>query len=201
MAMHPRDLHPDRSLDKSWDLSSAADGRARSPAELLDNLRLRLSQLPENHPSALRDTSDVQRGAANWDDGARSRQHPGESLRDWPRGRQASAELSAARDDKGWPDFMAPHDKVSPPGFADESRRSAEASADAHDDGSPPSGGSLADLFRAARDACDALAESADAGVLGDIEVFPGNARYDPYRPWFMSAEPLTPWFAVGDGL
>jgi hypothetical protein len=53
--------------------------------------------------------------------------------------------------------------------------------------------------MRAARDARDALAESASAGVLAGIEVFPGKARYETYRPWFMSADPFTPWFAVGE--
>lgn len=63
--MSARDLPHDRSLDEDHASHAMADraapdrtvtdGAARSPAELLDNLRLRLSQLPENHPSAVRD--------------------------------------------------------------------------------------------------------------------------------------------------
>jgi hypothetical protein len=51
-------MPPDQSLDRPSDDSSAdwlADSRAaRPPAELLDNLRLRLCDLPGNHPSAIR---------------------------------------------------------------------------------------------------------------------------------------------------
>jgi hypothetical protein len=53
---------PNRPWDRSWERRSAADesldrrggpdDRARPPRELLDNLRLRLSQLADNHPSA-----------------------------------------------------------------------------------------------------------------------------------------------------
>src|SRR5215470_16714548 len=59
--MRPIDVPSHRWLDQGnggdedWLAGSRApDGRARSPAELLDNLRLRLSELPGNHPSAPR---------------------------------------------------------------------------------------------------------------------------------------------------
>jgi hypothetical protein len=155
MTMQPRDLHPNRSLDKTWDLPSGADGRARSPAELLDNLRLRLSQLPDGHPSAARATSDIQPGRLTQDN----------------------------NEDRSW---------QWPP-------RSAADGAD--DSGSLSAGGKLADLIKMVRDAGDGLAEWADGDVLADIERFPGDARYEPYRPWFMSAEPFTPWFAAGEDL
>src|SRR5215467_6157595 len=61
LSMRPIDVPSHRSLDQcnggdeDWRAGSRApDGRARSPAELLDNLRLRLSGLPGNHPSAPR---------------------------------------------------------------------------------------------------------------------------------------------------
>src|SRR5215469_3232734 len=49
-ALHPP---PDRSLDAKQDPPGDRAGNPRSPAELLDNLRLRLGQLAENHPSAV----------------------------------------------------------------------------------------------------------------------------------------------------
>jgi hypothetical protein len=62
--MRPMDMSPNRSLDRDngraedtrpWPrVPDVPDGRARSPAELLDNLRLRLLELPDNHPSAPR---------------------------------------------------------------------------------------------------------------------------------------------------
>jgi hypothetical protein len=65
--MRSRDLPPNYSLADSRGPSGDADGRARSPAELLDNLRLRLSQLPENHPSAFRDAVNVRERPAERD--------------------------------------------------------------------------------------------------------------------------------------
>jgi hypothetical protein len=153
--MQPRDLHPNQSLDKTWDLPNVPDGRARSPAELLDNLRLRLSQLPDGHPSAPRDANDLQPRHVTQDN---------TEDRSWQ-----------------WPSRSSP-DR-------------------AHDSGSLSAGGTLADLIRTVRDAGDGLAEWGDGDVLADIERFPGDARYEPYRPWFMSADPFTPWFAAGEDL
>jgi hypothetical protein len=62
--MRSRDLPHNRSLDDSREPPSGVDGSARPPAELLDNLRLRLSQLPENHPSAFRQAYDSREGPA-----------------------------------------------------------------------------------------------------------------------------------------
>jgi hypothetical protein len=64
--MRSRDLPPNRSLADNYDQSGAADGRARSPAELLDNLRLRLSQLPENHPSAMPESMQERDSEREW---------------------------------------------------------------------------------------------------------------------------------------
>ena len=41
-----------RPWERSLDQRGSRDGRARPPGELLDNLRLRLSELNTNHPSA-----------------------------------------------------------------------------------------------------------------------------------------------------
>ena len=46
-------LPPDGSLDAKQDPPGDRAGNPRSSAELLDNLRLRLAQLAENHPSAV----------------------------------------------------------------------------------------------------------------------------------------------------
>jgi hypothetical protein len=81
--MHSRDLPPNRSLDDSRDPPSGiVDGRSRSPAELLDNLRLRLSRLPENHPSAFRKADDRREAPAEtdvdrWSDGVGASQDDG----------------------------------------------------------------------------------------------------------------------------
>jgi len=56
--MRSMDRPARRPLEDGHDLAmepvcqGVPDGPARSPAELLDNLRLRLSELPANHPSA-----------------------------------------------------------------------------------------------------------------------------------------------------
>ena len=60
--MRSIDTPAGRPLDDFHDLPAEArarkggvpDGRARSPAELFDNLRLRLSELPASHPSSPR---------------------------------------------------------------------------------------------------------------------------------------------------
>ena len=61
LCMRPTDVPPHRSLgqdngrDEDWRAwPRVPDGRARPPAELIDNLRLRLSELPGNHPSTPR---------------------------------------------------------------------------------------------------------------------------------------------------
>lgn len=169
MGMGPRDM-PNRSLDGSHDRAGPPEGRARPPAELLDNLRLRLSQLAENHPSAIRDTSHDPPG---------------------------TSEHGGAPDDRGTRDPVAPRDRFSP-SESSEDRRGSREDAAGQDDSQARGGGSLGDLFKAVREAGDALAETAAAGALADVDVLFGGSQSEAYRPWFMAGEVGTPWFATG---
>jgi hypothetical protein len=184
-------MPPDRSLADNRDLPRALDGRARSPAELLDNLRLRLSQLPENHPSAFRETylgpeASVGRGR---DGKFTPRPQP------WPeRDRLRDAAQYDGPRDYGPRDYGPARDGFRDGGAQDGAQQN---------DGRVPAGGSLGDLIRAVREAGDTLADLADDGALGDIDLypgaFPGSAYSEPYRPWFMSGDMGTPWFAAGE--
>ena len=174
--MRSRDLPPNRSLDDSRDPpSSVVDGRARWPAELLDNLRLRLSQLPENHPSAIRKADDSREGPAETD------------VDKW-------SDVPAPADS-----MSPPGSADEPRGSADAAVEAGVGTS--QDDDPPPGAGSLADLIRAIRDTGESLAESIGEGMLGDIEQLPGGINSDPYRPWFMSGDPGVPWFAVDGAL
>jgi hypothetical protein len=195
--MRSRDLPPNHSLADSQDPSGDADGRARSPAELLDNLRLRLSQLPENHPSAFRDADNLRRRPAEGDGDAAG---SSESARDAGQGRNsvrahdsvhasdASARGAVQERRLAWPE--------ADDGVRDERRPDVAAP---EDDGPAAGGGTLGDLIRAIRDTGDSLAESIGEGMLGDIGQLPGGLPSEPYRPWFMSGDPGVPWFAAGD--
>jgi len=181
--MRAADLPPDRSPDPSSatrrDAPGEAAGRARPPGELLDNLRLRLRELAGNHPSAVRAEGP---GAAPRPAGDYAR--PASPQAGRPGDAQAGRPEDAPADD-------APLDDI-----ADEV--DAEGTpADAADPQAPREG-SLAELIRAIKDAGGALPGHADAGLLGEMDLFAGGGG-DPYRPWFMSGEPLTPWFAAGE--
>lgn len=171
--MRSRDLPPDRSLDDSRDPPSGVDGRARSPAELLDNLRLRLSQLPENHPSAFRD------------------------LNEW-----RLPERDDGRDDERWAEVPADSKSPqgSADEFRGSAEAGVEGGVGTgQDDGPAPGGGSLADLIRTITDTGDSFAGLIGEGMLSDIEAWPRGTHSEPYRPWFMSGDVGVPWFVVGD--
>jgi hypothetical protein len=176
--MRSPDMPPNRSLDDSHDRAGPPDGRARPPAELLDNLRLRLSQLPENHPSAIRQTSQdapatSEHGGAPHVQGSRDRVAP----RDRISLAESSEDLGGSRE-------------------AEDVGESREAAARQHD-GQAPGGGSLGDLIRAVKEAGDAFAGSAGSGAFADVDVLLGGSQSEPYRPWFMAGEVGTPWFAA----
>lgn len=198
--MGARDLPQNGSLDEGRE----APGRARTPAELLDNLRLRLSELPESHPSAVRrpvrDTaSDSDGGSASDPDGGRR----GGSARE-PLPREArGADLPEAAPDVARPADVTENGSDRRPESESESEGQghgegvAEEPADGADDQPAGGGGSLADLIRAVKGASDALAPSGgDMSALGEFDLFRGSGGADPYRPWFMDGEPGTPWFA-----
>ncbi|MDR2987097.1 MAG: hypothetical protein LBV34_19890 [Nocardiopsaceae bacterium] len=199
------DMPHDRSLADNRDLSRAGDGRARSPAELLDNLRLRLSQLPESHPSALGVTylGPEESGGRGRDGKFTPRPQPGS-------GRDRLREAAHYDDprDSGAGDSGSRGYGPGDYGPRWEGRRDGgpqdggqQDGAD-QNDGRPPGGGPLGDLIIAVREAGDALAGLAEDGALRDIDLYRGDftdsAYSEPYRPWFMSGETGAPWFAEG---
>jgi len=183
------------------------DGRARPPAELLDNLRLRLSQLADNHPSAPRSRHP----RADWG-----------APRDWgpPRGWPASGDgdgpgdWGAPRDSDGPGDWDGPGDRGVPEdrrwrpeqdasaGEGEAAERDIGSPADQPADTDAEAGGfgGLADAIRAASRLSDAFPASVDGGWLGEMSLFASGGQAEPYRPWFMSGEPLTPWWAADSG-
>jgi len=168
----------------------APDGRARPPAELLDNLRLRLSQLADNHPSAPR-RRPAQR---DW----------GEPC-DWvePRDRDARGDRNPLGDwDAPWDRGWRPEQEAWPgEGVADEPHigSPADQHADA-DDAQAARFGGLADAIHAASQLSDMLPASPGPGMFGEVR-WPGIwADTEPYRPWFMGGDPWSPWWATDDG-
>jgi len=161
------------------------DLRARPPAELLDNLRWRLSQLADNHPSA-----------------ERGRPAP----RDWDKRR----EWRESGDGRAPRDLDAPRQRDAPDGWLElgdwdalaadgDISAPADQPADA-DDAQGKGFGGLADAIRAASRLSDALSDSPHAGSLGDMSFFAQPGQTEPYRPWFMSGDPSTPWWAEDNG-
>jgi hypothetical protein len=169
----------------------APDLRARPPAELLDNLRCRLSQLADNHPSAQRGRPAPQDWGERreWREPV-DRRAPG----DWdaPRQWDAPAESDAPDDwlELGDWDALAAEGDISAP---------ADQPADAGDAQATGCGG-LADAIRAASRLSDAFSDSPHVGSLGDMSFFAQTGQTEPYRPWFMSGDPSTPWWAEDAG-
>jgi hypothetical protein len=192
--MSARDLPQNRSLAEGQEARSAPDRSARTPGELLDNLRLRLSLLPENHPSAVRDPdpdSDRDQAPGRQPDADRE-PSPAGSIQE-PGDRRQPPEPAASDQDRS--DGLAA-DGTDPP-QDDPDEGAADEPADRADDPAAADGGSLADLIKAVKEAGDALSPSgADMSTLGEFGLFAGSGGADPYRPWFMDGEPGTPWFA-----
>ncbi len=170
----------------------APDGRARPPAELLENLRLRLNQLADNHPSARRDRP----APGDW---SAPRDWDGRGNWDAPRNLDASEDWAAPGDwrwrpeQDGWPGEGE--------AAGQDTRGPGDRPADA-DNGQPGRLGGLADAIRAASRRGDAFPASVDGGlgVLGETSLFASRGLAEPYRPWFMSGEPSTPWWAADEG-
>ena len=158
-----------------------SDSRARPPAELFDNLRLRLSQLAENHPSAPQRGEETGRG-------------PGESPRRpdglGPR-RDEFAGRDAAADDG---EFAGPAAAGRGPG-GDGERGPVTAPADG--------GGALRDPDRGGPDLGDVDLGGLELGdvELGDLDLPGLRGASEAYRPWFMSGEPGAPWWAAGEDI
>jgi len=158
------------------------DGRGRSPEELLDNLRLSLSNLAARYTIAPRDR-DARMG---WDA---------------PAGRDASLNSDIIRPMENPHDHDVPGD-----GNASYEREvpfdEGAGYSHAHDPDGPDYGGAdhgagLWDAIRAARELSDAFPGL--AGRYGDTGLFADLGYEEPYRPWFMSGDPSTPWWAADD--
>src|ERR1017187_2785830 len=183
----------DDLAESSW----PAD-RARDPATLLDTLRQRLAQLPANHPSAwpgdepaaVDEPADSVPG-----DGWSS---DGEPVHGWqPSGRpesdSASGRPESDRAVPGQPERdESPADRPEngrsengkPAGdrpTADRSRADRGNGQDEARAGPTTNGGQPGDLGGGA--------DWLNAGQAGPAEL---------YRPWFMSGDPDSPWFAAG---
>src|SRR6266852_2304535 len=122
--MRSMDTPPRRPLPDDADPAEEArvrpgapDGRPRSPAELLDNLRLRLSELPPNHPSAPRPAGRLE--------------PPDRAM---PPGRPAPADQPAS------PGEPEPPNQAEPPGQAEQSDQTAPEERAAADDARQPEG-------------------------------------------------------------
>jgi hypothetical protein len=182
-------------------------GAARSPAELLDQLRLRLSQLPENHPSAPVEKSDGGPGSrperhdrpeqADRSDRPELPDRPEQpELSEQPgKTDQAVASEPDADASDPEPDASEPDaSELEPGGAAEEPTTPAKTGGEA--DGSP--GGGLLDWLRD----LDAAGSLPDLAGWGDGELnlsWPGHP--ETYRPWFMAGEPSKPWFATDSDL
>lgn len=160
--------YKDQPANRSLDGRSEPGDRARPPQELLDNLRLRLSQLADNHPSAPRDQrpetwrDDDDAGPAN----VAAANHDGEFT-------QAGGALGGSSGDL--------HCAVDLTGSEDSAGLARRAGTRA----AGWAGG-------AARAAAGGL------GALASMELPSGRRAADPYRPWFMAGEPAAPWWASG---
>jgi hypothetical protein len=161
--------------DRSLDRRGGPDERARPPRELLDNLRLRLSRLADNHPSA---AAYADRDGADLDGSA-------------DRAGQAQADDADAAPG---PDATSVPGGSGHDGVFDDQKRNADAGMQ------PPAGSQTgaadgAGPADAVRTAATALASG--LGALATMEL-PGRGRHagDPYRPWFMAGEPGSPWWS-----
>jgi hypothetical protein len=152
------------------------DGAPREPAELLAELRLRLSRLADNHPSA-------GAGPAGY---RRTRDSPPDVGLPWqadsPRegyladGRELLREGNAGEGNLADGRDLPREGNASEGELADRGESPALA-------GPPEDPG--AEWFRS------------PAGALPEAEFALGSrAQAEAYRPWFMSAESAVPWFA-----
>jgi hypothetical protein len=194
--MRSMDMPRRRLLDDLQDSADTArvwpgvpDGRARSPAELFDNLRLRLSELPVNHPStprqAGRSDSAGRRVLSEWTaraDGAPRTCDGATAGSDGPAGQDTP--LGTDQDDR------------------DEAREARGAEDTRQGDPSDASrAGAPDEAILAARMAKDTFTGAADTGALAMMKLAAETGPSEVYPPWFMSGEQAVPWWAAGDDL
>lgn len=160
------------------------DSDARQPAELLDQLRQRLSRLADNHPSAHSESVGSCR-SGDWSqaqDSPRAPDSPGAPEgREW-QGVDGVADLpdeqavdgGDARVPPG-PDGSSEHEPADAGGMPD-----AESHEPLH----------LGHVMSAAAD-----------GYPGDLDLHLGlSGPSETYRPWFMSGDSGSPWFVTDEG-
>lgn len=165
------------------------EGRAREPADLLNQLRERLDSLAANHPSAQPDRSqpaepDEQPEGDAVEPAAETGSGDTDSRprRDEPHGKERRERSHAP--EQGGPG-------QSGPGQASPEQSSTEQGATGHGDtqdftkpfGEAPAG-SGASLPQ----------ESAPEGRYAQFDPVRTNMG-EPYRPWFAADEPGEPWF------
>lgn len=155
-----------RPGDCSLDRRGGPDDRARPPQELLDNLRLRLSRLADNHPSAPGYQEQPVAGDADAAAGQEGESADGENghagvFENQEAGTDARSELPAASDN----------------GSADGAGTDAAGPPDA--------------VRTAAAAVASGLGMLATMELPGR-----GRHLGDPYRPWFMAGEPGSPWWS-----
>jgi hypothetical protein len=179
--MSTTNRQPDRSLDRR----GGPDERARPPRELLDNLRLRLSQLAENHPSA---PGYPHRGRSSGDGQVSGDDRTGGAGTAAPDGQAMAGDADAA----------AGHEGESAAGgsgfagvFGDMNRTTGTGSdIEAGSQAGRGAGGWAGEAARSA-----AAAMGLGIGVLATMELPVRGRSGDPYRPWFMAGEPGSPWW------
>jgi hypothetical protein len=150
--------------------SGRSADRARDPAALLDMLRQRLEQLPENHPSE-----------PGWAERERT-----------PDGQEADA--GSSRDSAG-ADSLPP-DSAGPDSAGPDSAGpdSGEADSGEADSAGTDSAGDQDEAWTAPEPG----GRGQDRGNGGKDWLNAGQARpAELYRPWFTEGEAGTPWFAA----
>jgi hypothetical protein len=195
-SMRSMDTPAGRSFKDVHDFTAEArvspgvpDGRARSPAELFDNLRLRLSELPASHPSAMRQAGQPASAGDRALSDCSTTTDPDLRTGDGaPGGRKGSAR----------------HD--SPLGTDQDDRRATPAMRGAEDtrtgeQGDAGRAGPLDEVILAVRMARDTFPGAADAGALAMTNIAAEIGPSEAYAPWFMSGDETVPWWAAGDDL
>ena len=144
---------------------SEPGGGARSPSELFDNLRLRLSQLAENHPSAPQ------------------RAEPGGGPRESPPRRPGPADAVPEREQFARPHAVPEHDEVGGPAAAAEGATAADAEGAAE-------AGERTGAGAGAGGALGALGELDLPGLRGASEAYrPWFMSGEPGAPWWAADE------------
>jgi hypothetical protein len=167
------------------------DGRARSPEELFDNLRQSLSDLAARHGFVPRDRDPRMQWDAPPDYDAYldpDIHRAGEAQRD----RDVPYDRDPPCDRDSPCDRYPPYENGVGYGDAPDFDGSGNDGADR--------GRGFWDAIRAPGELNDAFAGLAAIGPSGEMGLFADHGYEEPYRPWFMSGDPLAPWWAA-DGV